>query len=80
MVPLHDMGVDEAGDPYYVMKFIQGRPLSQVIADFHAQKSRSIGSAICSSSDCCKHSLIFVTRLRMHTAEECCIATSSPIT
>ncbi|HEY2881515.1 MAG TPA: protein kinase [Pirellulales bacterium] len=38
VVPLHDVGIDEKGDPYYVMKFIQGRQLSDAIHEFHAGK------------------------------------------
>jgi serine/threonine protein kinase/Tfp pilus assembly protein PilF len=35
IVPLHDLGVDDAGQPYYVMKFIKGRRLREDIAQFH---------------------------------------------
>src|SRR5262249_55618527 len=38
-VPLHDLGLDDKGDPYYVMKFIRGRRLREAIADFHAKNS-----------------------------------------
>jgi tetratricopeptide (TPR) repeat protein/tRNA A-37 threonylcarbamoyl transferase component Bud32 len=36
VVPLHDLGVDETGQPFYVMKFVQGRRLTEYIAEFHA--------------------------------------------
>ena len=36
IVPLHDLGTDDAGQPFYVMKFIQGRKLKDAIASFHA--------------------------------------------
>src|SRR5262245_15332480 len=39
VVPLHDMGIDDNGQPYYVMKFVQGRALGAAIADFHAKRS-----------------------------------------
>ncbi|MGD9632690.1 MAG: protein kinase [Pirellulales bacterium] len=39
VVPLHDIGVDDAGQPFYVMKFIHGRRLREAIANFHAHKS-----------------------------------------
>ena len=40
VVPLHDLGTDDAGQSFYVMKFIQGQRLCEAIADFHARKSR----------------------------------------
>lgn len=39
IVPLHGLGTDDAGRPFYVMKFIKGRKLSDAIAEFHAHKS-----------------------------------------
>ena len=39
IVPLHDLGIDDTGQPFYVMKFIHGRRLSEVIAEFQARKS-----------------------------------------
>src|SRR5262245_25073152 len=39
VVPLHDLGFDAQGQPYYVMKFVQGRSLRESIADYHAHKS-----------------------------------------
>ncbi len=41
VVPLHDLGHDENGQPFYVMKFIQGRRLTDAIADYHAKKASS---------------------------------------
>ena len=41
IVPLHDLGLDESGQPFYVMKFIQGRRFREVIAEYHAQKTSS---------------------------------------
>jgi tetratricopeptide (TPR) repeat protein len=35
IVPVHDLGVDEAGRPFYVMSFIHGRTLKDVIAEYH---------------------------------------------
>jgi tetratricopeptide (TPR) repeat protein len=35
IVPLHDMGIDENGKPFYVMKFVNGRSLKDVIAAYH---------------------------------------------
>ena len=40
VVPLHDLGVDDAGQPYYVMKYIHGRSLGEAIVDYHAHKAR----------------------------------------
>jgi tetratricopeptide (TPR) repeat protein len=41
VVPLHDLGVDDAGEPYYVMKFVHGRSLGEAIVDYHAHKDCS---------------------------------------
>src|SRR6476659_7593297 len=37
IVPLHDLGFDDSGQPFYVMKFIRGRRFREAIADFHSQ-------------------------------------------
>jgi tetratricopeptide (TPR) repeat protein len=39
IVPLHDLGIGEDGEPFYVMKFVQGRSLKEAIAAFHAAKA-----------------------------------------
>jgi serine/threonine protein kinase/tetratricopeptide (TPR) repeat protein len=36
VVPVHELGEDENGEPFYVMKFIQGRTLTKAIAEYHA--------------------------------------------
>jgi tetratricopeptide (TPR) repeat protein/tRNA A-37 threonylcarbamoyl transferase component Bud32 len=41
IVPVHDLGVDEAGRPFYVMSFIHGRTLKEVIEEYHAGGSAS---------------------------------------
>jgi tetratricopeptide (TPR) repeat protein/tRNA A-37 threonylcarbamoyl transferase component Bud32 len=38
VVPLHDMGVDDGGHPFYIMKFIKGQRLKDAIAAFHDSK------------------------------------------
>ena len=40
-MPLHDVGADETGKPFYIMKFIQGRKLNDAIAEFHKHKSKN---------------------------------------
>lgn len=35
IVPVHDLGVDDDGRPFYVMSFIHGRTLKDVIAEHH---------------------------------------------
>lgn len=37
IVPLHDLGFDDRGCPYYVMKFIRGRRLREAITQFHTR-------------------------------------------
>ncbi len=32
IVPIHDIGVDEAGSPYFTMKLLRGRTLSMILA------------------------------------------------
>src|SRR5206468_3213601 len=35
IVPVHDLGFDENGHPFYVMKFVRGRTLKTAINEFH---------------------------------------------
>lgn len=35
IVPLHDVGVDAKGQPYYIMKFVEGETLRDRIREFH---------------------------------------------
>lgn len=36
IVPVHDLGIDKSGLPYYVMKFVHGQTLREAIEDYHA--------------------------------------------
>jgi tetratricopeptide (TPR) repeat protein/tRNA A-37 threonylcarbamoyl transferase component Bud32 len=36
IVPVHDVGTDEGDQPFYIMSFVGGRTLKDVIADYHA--------------------------------------------
>src|SRR4029078_512233 len=36
IVPVHDLGFDDAGRPYYVMSFVQGRTLKAAVETFHS--------------------------------------------
>ena len=38
IVPVHELGTNAEGEPYYVMKFVQGRTLHKVVQEFHARK------------------------------------------
>jgi hypothetical protein len=38
VIPVHELSVDENGQPYYVMKFVHGQTLKEVIHEFHEQK------------------------------------------
>lgn len=38
VVPIHELGADETGEPFYVMRFIQGRTLRDAIKRFHSRK------------------------------------------
>ena len=31
IVPVHDIGIDEAGSPYFIMKYLRGAPLSTIL-------------------------------------------------
>jgi hypothetical protein len=35
IVPVHDLGIDEQGRPFYVMSFIHGRTLQDTLEDYH---------------------------------------------
>ena len=37
IVPVHDVGLDDEGNPFYIMKFVRGRSLKQAIEEYHAQ-------------------------------------------
>ncbi len=39
VVPVHELGADENGQPFYVMKFVHGRTLQEVIKEFHAPEA-----------------------------------------
>ena len=36
IVPVHDLGVDDSGQPFYVMKLVRGRTLKAAIDEYHA--------------------------------------------
>ena len=38
IVPVHELGVNEQGQPFYTMKFVRGQTLQKVVAQFHAAK------------------------------------------
>jgi serine/threonine protein kinase/Flp pilus assembly protein TadD len=38
IVPLHDIGLDDAGQPFYIMKYIHGRRLREAVAKFHEER------------------------------------------
>ena len=39
IVPIHEVGANEQGQPFYAMKFVRGQTLQKVIDDHHAAKS-----------------------------------------
>ena len=72
-------GVDENGQPYYVMKFIQGRTLKDVIEEYHADATgrRAEGPG---AARCCRCSSTSARRWPTRTAAASSTATSSPTT
>jgi serine/threonine protein kinase/lipoprotein NlpI len=40
IVPVHELGMNEDGSPYYVMKFVRGRTLQKVIEEFHEKAAK----------------------------------------
>src|SRR5207244_700583 len=36
VIPVHELSVDDNGEPYYIMKFVHGQTLHRAIDDFHA--------------------------------------------
>ena len=36
IVPVHDLGMDEEGNPFYVMKFVHGRTLKEAVEQYHS--------------------------------------------
>jgi len=45
IVPLHDLGIDEDGQPYYIMKYVQGRTLKEAILEHHTAEPSEEGQA-----------------------------------
>ncbi len=48
IVPVHELGVNEKGQPFYTMKFVRGRTLQKVVAEFHAISSPTARHAMLS--------------------------------
>ena len=42
VVPLHDLGVNDTGHPFYVMKLVRGRTLKNAIAEFYSDSSSDV--------------------------------------
>jgi Tfp pilus assembly protein PilF/tRNA A-37 threonylcarbamoyl transferase component Bud32 len=45
VVPVHELGVDGEGQPFYVMKFVHGRTLKEAIDDYHSSGTKPADSA-----------------------------------
>jgi tetratricopeptide (TPR) repeat protein len=41
VVPVHEVGVGDDGQPFYVMKFVRGQTLEKAIKEYHARKPAS---------------------------------------
>ncbi len=39
VVPVHELGLDETGQPFYTMKFVHGRTLRHAIDEYHSTRS-----------------------------------------
>ncbi len=46
IVPVHDVGLDDEGNPFYIMKFVRGRSLKQAIEEYHAQAPNGGGREV----------------------------------
>ena len=46
IVPIYALEKDAAGEPYYVMRFIQGRSMSEAIRDYHTNKLASSSTRV----------------------------------
>ncbi len=44
VIPVHELSLDDNGQPYYVMKFVHGQTLKAVIDDYHGQKADAAAS------------------------------------
>ena len=44
VIPVHELSLDENDQPYYVMKFVHGQTLKEVIADYRAGKNDAVMS------------------------------------
>ncbi len=41
IVPIHELGIDPDGQPYYVMKFVHGSTLKKVIKEYHSPQNKA---------------------------------------
>jgi tetratricopeptide (TPR) repeat protein/tRNA A-37 threonylcarbamoyl transferase component Bud32 len=41
IVPVHDLGVDHDGQPFYIMKFVHGRTLKDAVEEYHSPEAAS---------------------------------------
>ena len=74
IVPVHELGTNEQGLPFYVMKFVQGRTLQKVIEEFHERRPTP-APARWSRSDCSRCSSRSARRSPTPTAGACSTAT-----
>jgi len=46
VVPVHELSVDENGEPFYVMRFIHGRTLDGAVKEYHATGPTATGEGL----------------------------------
>ena len=72
-MPVHELGVNEEGQPFYTMKFVHGRTLKKVIEDHHKSKADPSTHEV-EQSACCRAFCRCVRRWLTLTVAACCIA------
>ncbi len=75
IVPVHDLGVDEQGAPFYVMSFIHGKTLKAVIADHHADSPQSGEAREVRTARLLEIFVRICEAVAYRTVAACCIAT-----
>lgn len=46
IVPVHELGVNDSGQTYYAMKFVQGRTLKKVLDEYHELKTKGAATEV----------------------------------
>lgn len=75
IVPVHDLGIDSSGSPFFTMKYLHGQSLSSVLRKLAKGDARRCTAS--ASSGCCRFSSGSATRSNSRIRRESATSTSS---